>query len=166
MKEGPMTAKDMHDVAARHVAAEDARDAHAAAATYHADCFYETPALGTRFVGKDQVAMQYAALFAAFPDATVKYDGEAYGEDVLVHWGTFRGTLTGDFLGVAPTGRRVEFPVVALLFFKDGLMAGERVFYDLATFCEQAGLTLGTVRAAAASVSAALGGATAVAAAG
>lgn len=161
-----MTAKEMHDVAARHVAAEDAHDAQRAAETYHRECFYETPALGTRFVGKDQVAMQYGALFEAMPDAVVEYDGEAYGSDVLVHWGTFRGTLTGNFLGVPPTGRRVEFPVVALLFFKDGLMAGERVFYDLATFCDQAGLALSTVRAAAGAVSAALAGTTGAVAAG
>jgi steroid delta-isomerase-like uncharacterized protein len=155
-EERTMTAEQMHEVAARHVAAEDQRDARGAAATYNRDCFYETPALGTHFTGKDQVEMQYTGLFAAFPDGIVEYEGEAYGKDVLAHWGTFRGTLSGEFLGLAPTGRRVEFPVVALLFFKDGLMAGERVFYDLATLCDQAGLSVEAVRDAARTLTAAL----------
>jgi hypothetical protein len=33
--------------------------------------------------------------------------------------------------------------------FKDGLMAGEAVYFDLATLCEQAGLNTDEVRAAA-----------------
>ena len=151
-----MTNEQMHEVAARHVAAEDKADVAGAIATYHADCFYETPALGTRFVGRDQVTLQYTALFGALPDGIVTYDGEAYGKDVLVHWGTFRGTLTGEFLGQPATGRKVEFPVIAMLFFKEGLMEGERVFYDLATLCEQAGLSLSAVRDAARGMQAAL----------
>ena len=161
-----MTREEMHEVAARHVAAEDRGDVQGAVATYHPDCFYETPALGTRFVGKEQVAMQYTALFAAMPDGIVEYEGEAYGADVLAHWGTFRGTLTGEFLGLPPTGRRVEFPVAALLFFKDGLMSGERVFYDIATLCEQGGLSLADIRSAAHALRAALGNPSAGLAAG
>ena len=144
-----MTRNDMQSVARRHVAAENAGDLAGAVATYHQECFYETVALGLRFTGKDGVAMQYASLFAAMPDAEVAIEGEACGDNVLVHWGTFRGTVTGELFGLPPTGRRVALPFVALLPFKDGLMEGERLFYDLATLCDQAGLSLAAVRAVA-----------------
>ncbi len=144
-----MTREEMRAVAERHVAAENVQDVASALATYHSECFYESMALGTRFTGKDQVAMQYGALFAAIPDAETSIEGEAYGDDVLVHWGTFRGRMTGEFFGLPPTGRSIALPFVAILPFKDGLMEGERLFFDLATFCDQAGLSLSAVQNAA-----------------
>jgi len=155
-----MTIAEMHAVVARHVAAENARDLEGALATYHQDCFYETPALGTRLRGREQVAMQYAALFGALPDGEVAVEGEAAGPDVLVHWGTFHGTVTGAFLGLPPTGRRIALPFVALLPFKDGLMQGERLFFDVAAFCEQAGYSVAAVQEAGRALRAALAGQT------
>jgi steroid delta-isomerase-like uncharacterized protein len=152
-----MTAEQMHAVAERHVAAENVRDVEAALATYQDDCFYESTPLGLRFVGKDAVAMQYARLFGALPDAELTLDGEAYGSEVLVHWGMFRGTLSGSFFGLPPTGRQVAFSFAAVLHFKNGLMEGERLYFDLATFCEQAGLSLAAVQSAAQAVRNSLG---------
>jgi hypothetical protein len=40
-------------------------------------------------------------------------------------------------------------PFTNIVPFKDGLMAGETIYFDLATLCEQAGLSLDEVRAAA-----------------
>jgi len=151
-----MTKEEMRAVAERHVAAENAGDVAGALATYHPDCFYENAALGVRFVGPDAVAMQYGALFSALPDAELEEDGTAYGDNVFTHWGTFRGTVSGEFLGLPPTGRRIAIPFAAIFYFKDGLMEGERVFFDLATFCEQASLSVGAVQAAAQSLRAAM----------
>src|SRR5207248_3203717 len=83
-----------------------------------------------------------AALFHAFPDAEMMQEGEAFGTDVLVAWGVFHGTMRGPFFGVAPTGRRIAIPFVNVVPFRDGLMLGERAYFDLATLCAQAGLAL------------------------
>src|SRR5262249_35462180 len=147
-KERQMTREEMRAVAHRHVTAENGRDIAAGVRTYHNDCFYESTPLGLRFVGKDAVSMQYAALFGAMPDAELTVDGEAFGDNVLVHWGTFRGTLRGPFLGVPPTGRSFALPFAAVLYFKQGQMEGERLFFDLATLCEQGGLSVATVQGA------------------
>ena len=46
-----------------------------------------------------------------------------------------RGSFVVPFANVAP--------------FKDGLLAGESIYFDLATLCEQAGLSVDEIRAAA-----------------
>ena len=156
-----MTIEKMREVADRHVTAENARDLEGAISTYHDDCFYDVAALGLTLRGKDAVAANYAGLFAAMPDGKATFNGHAYGTNVVVHWGVFEGTVTGDFMGMPPTGRRVSLPFAGVLEFKEGLMHGERLFYDLATLCEQAGLPLDRVRQAAQSLSAAFAGSTA-----
>ncbi len=120
-----MTPAEMKRVHDAHVAAENRRDAAAAAATCHPEGFIENVALGVRFEGHAQIAAQYAALFHAFPDAEMVQEGEAFGTDVLVAWGVF--------VNVVP--------------FRDGLMLGERAYFDLATLCAQAGLALEDLRA-------------------
>lgn len=42
--------------------------------------------------------------------------------------------------GVPPTGRRVEIAVIAVVQFKDGLISGERIYWDQASVLAQVGL--------------------------
>jgi carboxymethylenebutenolidase len=42
--------------------------------------------------------------------------------------------------GVAPTGRRVELPHVAVVGFEDGKVAFERIYWDQASLLVQIGL--------------------------
>jgi steroid delta-isomerase-like uncharacterized protein len=144
-----MTPEEMSKIQDEHIAAENRRDVEGAVATYHENGFYENVALGLRFEGKQGIALQYAALYFTFPDAEIQIDGRAFGDDTLVEWGTFSGTMTGDFMGLAPTGRRLQLPIIAVVPFRDGLMFGERVYFDAATVCDQLGLDLGELRAAA-----------------
>ena len=93
----------------------------------------------------------YVAYFTAFPDRSApEDDGFAYGDDVLVIWGHLRGTSGGEWLGVPPSGGSFAVPFTNVTTFADGRMAGETISFDLATLCEQAGLPLDTIRAAAA----------------
>jgi hypothetical protein len=50
---------------------------------------------------------------------------------------------------VPPSGRPFRVPFANVTPFHDGLMAGESIYFDLATLCEQAGLPLEKVRAGA-----------------
>jgi hypothetical protein len=52
-------------------------------------------------------------------------------------------------MGVPPSGRSFAVPFANVTPFRDGLMAGESIYFDLATFCQQAALPLDEVRAAA-----------------
>ena len=137
-----MKPNDMKQIHDEHVAAEGRKDLDGAMATYHEDCFYENVPLGTRFERKDRIRAYYTALFSALPDSDLQIEGEAFGPDVLVAWGTFVGTIRGEFMGLPATGKRIALPVVALNIFKDGLMRGEHLYFDLATLCNQGGLVL------------------------
>jgi steroid delta-isomerase-like uncharacterized protein len=152
-----MTHDDMRRVLAIHMDAEARHDAAAAAATYVEDGYYDVVALGVRFHGREAVAMQYAASALAIPDSHVRMDGELIEGDRLVHWGTFHGTVTGELLGQPPTGRSIALPFIAIIEFADGKMRGERLYYDLATLCDQAGLRLDAVRESARAMQVALG---------
>jgi SnoaL-like polyketide cyclase len=74
----------------------------------------------------------------------------AVGDDTVVVWGTLHGTSRGDWLGVPPGGGTFAVPFANVVPFRDGLMAGEIIYFDLATLCEQAGIPLEAVRTAAA----------------
>jgi hypothetical protein len=45
----------------------------------------------------------------------------------------------GPYLVIEPTGRQIDVRVAILAHFSDGLMAGERFYYDLATIGRQLG---------------------------
>ena len=133
-----------------HREAEAARDVYAILATFVDDCFLETMALGLRAEGRDAVKAAYEAqYFVAFPDLDPDDQGMAFGDDVMVVWGLLRGTSKGEWLGVSPGGGSFSVPFTNVVPFKDGLMEGEAVYFDLATLCEQAGLSTEDVRAAA-----------------
>ena len=52
----------------------------------------------------------------------------------------FRGTHVGDFLGIAPTERDIDRPIAIFIDLKDGLMAGERFYWDRSTLMFQLGV--------------------------
>ena len=131
----------------KHREAELARDYDGILDTFVEDCFLETKALELRSEGRDAVRRTYEeGYFAAFPDLTPEDIGEAFGDNVMVVWGTLRGTSRGQWMGVQPTGRSFEVPFSNVTPFRDGLMEGEAIYFDLATLCEQAGFPLEEVR--------------------
>jgi hypothetical protein len=133
----------------RHRAAEDARDFPAVMHTLAPDCFLEQVSLGLRSEGKDDATRAYEEWFGAFPDLGPIPEGIAFGDDVIVAYGQLHGTMKQRWLGLAPTGRGFTVPLVNIVPFKDGLMHGERILYDAATFAEQVGLDVHELRVAA-----------------
>jgi hypothetical protein len=138
-----------------HREAEAARDIDAILETFVTDCFLETMPLGLRSEGRDAVRAAYELqFFTAFPDLAPEDEGTAFGDDVIVVWGTLRGTSRGDWLGIPPGGGTFAVPFANVAPFDQGLMAGERIYFDLATLCEQAKIPLEEIRVAAATLAA------------
>ncbi len=136
-----------------HRGAEAARDIEAILETFVTDCFLETIPLGLRSEGRDAVRAAYELqFFTSFPDLAPEDEGIAFGDDVAVVWGTLRGTSRGEWLGVPPGGGAFAVPFANVVPFKQGLMAGERIYFDLATLCEQARIPIAQIRAAAATL--------------
>jgi len=106
------------------------------------DFFLEAVPLGSKTEGKKEVLAFLLDFFRAFPDYAGDVETKAFGDDVIIATWQWRGTLRGEFLGYAPTGRSISLEAVSLYQFRDGKLAGERVFFDLATLFRQAGLPL------------------------
>jgi steroid delta-isomerase-like uncharacterized protein len=133
-----------------HRDAEAARNIDAILETFAADCFLETMALGLRSQGKEAVRAAYETqFFSAFPDLSPEDEGMAFADEAIAVWGTLRGTSQGEWLGVPPGGGSFSVPFANVVPFRDGLMAGEIIYFDLATLCEQARIPVEAVRAAA-----------------
>lgn len=133
----------------RHRDAEVRRDYDAIIDTFVEDCYIETIALGLRSEGREATRAAYTAYFTAFPDLDSDYHGFAAGDDALVGWGVLNGSSGGEWLGIAPTGGRFAVGFTNVATFRAGQMAGESIYFDIATLCEQAGFSVDEVRAAA-----------------
>jgi predicted ester cyclase len=141
-----------------HLDAELAHDSAAAASTYLADGYYRHVPTGIAFRGRDQVALQYAASYVNFPDQSFEIESEVLDGHTLIHTAVLHATAKGPFLGLAPTGRRIALPFVARFEFRDGAMAGETLWYDMLTLCEQAGYEPDAVKKASAAARAQFSG--------
>jgi predicted ester cyclase len=120
-----MTRDEIMEVYRRHIEAELAHDSAKAASTYLPDGYYIHMPTGLTFRGRDKVALQYAASYVNFPDQSFDLENEVLDGHVLMHTGVLRGTASGPFLGLKPTGRPFALPFVARIAFRDGAMEGE-----------------------------------------
>ena len=96
-------------------------------------------------VGHDQLKHFYANHFigANPPDTTLTPVSRTVGADRVVDEMLLRFTHTTviDWMlpGLAPTGRRVEVPLVAIVQFRGGKLAHEHIYWDQASVLVQIG---------------------------
>src|ERR1700722_1389463 len=96
-------------------------------------------------VGHDQLKRFYKYHFigANPPDTTMIPTSRTVGVDRIVDEMIFRftHTTTIDWMlpGIAPTGRTVEVPLVAIVQFRDGKVAHEHIYWDQASVLVQIG---------------------------
>jgi len=97
-------------------------------------------------VGKNELREFYSKRFIPQmpPDTEMTPVSRTIGEDQLVDEMVFKftHTIAMDWMlpGVAPTGKRVEVPLVAIVRFKDGKLAHEHIYWDQASVLVQIGL--------------------------
>ena len=97
-------------------------------------------------VGKDELREFYSKRFIPHmpPDTEMIPVSRTIGDDQLVDEMVFKFTHTirMDWLlpGIAPTGKRVEVPLVAIVRFKEGKLAHEHIYWDQASVLVQIGL--------------------------
>jgi hypothetical protein len=113
----------------RHSIAEENRDLPGLISTLTDDCVYEIPAWGHRWEGHEGAAAFYKALLTAFPDIRFALTEIVIGPQGVCEEAVVSATHERDWLGVAATGRQLQFAVV-IFFPWDGarrLFQGERV---------------------------------------
>ncbi len=62
----------------------------------------------------------FQGLADAFPDLRIVVEDLIAEGDKVVGRVTFRGTHSGDFQGIAATGKQIEIPVIDILRIRDG----------------------------------------------
>jgi steroid delta-isomerase-like uncharacterized protein len=110
------------------------------------DIVWSDPSLVETLRGKDDVAADLKATFAAFPDLRFVEDDfhvfcDAKLGMCLVTW-TLEGTMTGSFqtTGLPATGKPVTASGVVVNQFRDGLVSEYTNHWDALDFLQQVGL--------------------------
>jgi len=91
-------------------------------------------------VGIDSARAYYANYVTGF--SNIKFtinDAFGMGNKLVKHW-NFKGTHTGVFFGIKPTGKPVDLDGVTLVRMENGKIAEERDFFDNLDFMQQLGL--------------------------
>jgi carboxymethylenebutenolidase len=97
-------------------------------------------------VGCDELREFYSKRFIPQmpPDTEMTPVSRTIGEDQLVDEMVFKFThsIRMDWMlpGIAPTGKRVEVPLIAVVRFRDGKLAHEHIYWDQASVLVQIGL--------------------------
>ncbi len=139
--------KRLNDLWEEHVRYEfDTRNTDDTLATMVEDAYVNHVPVLTGGVGRDQLREFYATHFIPRmpPDTEMTPVSRTIGDDRLVDELVFKFTHTihMDWMlpGIAPTGRRVEVPLVVIVHFRDGRLAHEHIYWDQASVLVQLGL--------------------------
>lgn len=126
---------------AANVAAWQAHDAKKLAALYADDVAFGYPSMeGWRETkGRADLEKNMGEFFAAFSDAKVTtMRGMHIGDVMVLEW-VLNGTHSGDFMGMKPTGKRLGYRGVSVLWFGDKGVKREHMYFDHVTFMAQLG---------------------------
>ena len=122
------------------------RDTEATLATMVEDAYVNHVPTMTGGLGKPALRAFYSRDFipAMPPDTTLTPVSRTVGENQLVDEMIFSFTHTQEMPwmlpGIAPTNRRVEVALVAIVQFRDGKLVHEHIYWDQASVLKQLGL--------------------------
>ena len=113
-----------------HSLAEDDRDLPGLIATLTEDCVYEVMGTGARWEGHDGAARFYTELLTAFPDIHFDLTDIVIGPQGVCEEADVSATHAAPWLGVPPTGERLEWKVVIWFPWDTGhrRFRGEKVY--------------------------------------
>ncbi len=122
------------------------RDTESTLATMVNDAHVNHVPVMTGGCGKDALRAFYSQDFIPSmpPDTALTPISRTVGEDQLVDEMIFSFTHTQEMPwmlpGIAPTHRKVEVPLVAIVRFRDGKLAHEHIYWDQASVLKQIGM--------------------------
>src|SRR5713101_6849013 len=113
-----------------HSIAEDARDLPGLISTLTPDCVYELVQTGHRWEGHEGAARFYTQLLTAFPDIHFDLTDIVIGPQGVCEEAHVTATHQAPWLGVEPTGERLEWDVVIWFPWDEDrrLFRGEKVY--------------------------------------
>ena len=111
-----------------------------ALAACHAEAGIVISPMGGVLEGRGEIERVYRQWFSAFPDVRMSMDNVLIDGNLAVEIARMSGTHTGDFFGLAPTGRPLEAKLAMVMTFEDGLILEERRIYDFTGVLIQIGV--------------------------
>jgi steroid delta-isomerase-like uncharacterized protein len=120
-----------------HVEAENRQDVAATIATFDHPR-YEVN--GDESDGEGAVHDLLQDLLTAFPDFHAEERRIHHADDAVIAEARVTGTHDGPFAGIPPTGRRIDYPLVAIFEFEGDRLVCEKVHFDTATILRQIGV--------------------------
>jgi carboxymethylenebutenolidase len=143
----PRAQEDLRQLWEDHVRYEfSTRNTEDTLATMVEDAYVNHIPVLTGGVGRDELREFYSKRFIPQmpPDTEMTPVSRTIGEDQLFDEMVFKFThsIHMDWMlpGVAPTGKRVEIPLVAIVRFREGKLAHEHIYWDQASVLVQIGL--------------------------
>ena len=121
----------------QHAEAENRHDVEATIATFQHPR-YEVN--GVPSDGAAAVRELLQGMMDGLPDLHAEIGKMRHTDDAVFGEGRIRGTHDGGWAGIPPTGRHVEFPVVAIFEFDGDRLLCEKVYFDMATVLTQIGV--------------------------
>src|SRR6266852_1932121 len=87
-------------------------------------------AMEETYRGKGEVRVFLKRLFSAFPDLNFEVTYKiARGDNVAEQW-FIRGTHRGTFMGIPPTGRRIDIPGMSMAELREGKFVSDHFYFD------------------------------------
>ncbi|WP_222918597.1 alpha/beta fold hydrolase [Natrinema sp. SYSU A 869] len=90
--------------------------------------------------GREPIKERAESLHAAFSDFSATAEKLVAEGDTVALWAIDQGTHDGEFLGIEPTGRGVEYPATAFFQMEDGKIVERWVQPDLFGLMQQLGV--------------------------
>jgi steroid delta-isomerase-like uncharacterized protein len=90
--------------------------------------------------GANGIRAFFEAMFAAFPDFTAVVEDQIAEGDKVVTRKTVSGTHDGELMGIPPTGKRFEIPVIDIFRVVDGKCTDHWSVVDQMGMMQQLGL--------------------------
>ncbi|MFB6451273.1 ester cyclase [Bradyrhizobium tunisiense] len=133
-------AAEMKQIVSELARVKSEQDIEAALAIYHPEGVLQSPPMGARSQGADELRRGLEIFFKFAPDYSVQLTGQAADGDTLCSWGTISFTPAYTFRGDKPNAACVTTPVFILFRFKDRKIVWESFHFDLADVARQAGV--------------------------
>jgi steroid delta-isomerase-like uncharacterized protein len=127
-----------------HMESENVHEFDVTLATFAGHPRYELVPTGEVYDGTAEVDRYYQETRAAFPDQRNELIALHHSDDAVIAEFWLRGTHSGEFRGVPPTGKAFECRMAAFFLFDDEKLLCERVYFDAATILTQLGLVGGS----------------------
>ncbi len=106
------------------------------------ECVYYSPSAAPRPASPEESIEFMKMIFKAAPDSSWTFEELfAVGDKVITRW-IYKGTHEGEFMGIPPTGNKVEFGGITITRIENGRIVEEREDYDTLGLMMQLGMEL------------------------